>query len=113
MIIHDFIYSVFYGGEYEWHGSKIDTLGLTNPTFQSQAKMIHVDFWSSGMEKLFSAARNFSDGKKKTHPRTKIFVFLLFSSTLKLWDYSKGKVINSLYIYVDLTKLLGKLGFYF
>lgn len=64
MIIHDFIYSVFCGGEYEWHGSKIDILGLTNPAFQSQAKMIHADFWNSDMEKHFPAARNFSDLKK-------------------------------------------------
>lgn len=109
MIIHDFIGSVFYGGGYHWHGSKIDVLGLTNPAFQRQPKMIHVDLWNSGMEKRFSSARKFSD-KKKNHPGTKIFVFLSFSSTLKLWDYSKGKVILSLY--VDLTKLLGKLGFY-
>lgn len=61
IIINDFIYSVFYGGEYEWHGSKTDILGLTNPAFQSQAEMIHVDFWNSGTEKHFSAARNFSD----------------------------------------------------
>lgn len=90
MIIHDFIYSVFYGGEYEWHGSKIDTLGLTNPTFQSQAKMIRVDFWNSGMEKLFYAARNFSDGKKKkpTEELKSLFFFcfpalLNFGTTAK------------------------------
>lgn len=109
MIIHDFIWSVFCGGEYGWHRSKNDILGLTNPAFQSQAKMIHVDFWNSAMEKHFLSVRNFSDRKKPKHSRTKTFVFLLFSSTLKLWDYSKGKVILSLY--VDLNKLLGKWDF--
>lgn len=39
-------------------------------------------------------------------------VFLLFSSTLKLWDYSKGKVKAIPAHSVDLTKLIGKSGFH-
>lgn len=101
-------YTLFWGGEYEWQGTKVDTLGLTHAAFQSQAKVIHVDFENSGLEELFLLFGNYQ--MEKT-PRTKIFVFLLFSSTLKLWDYSKGKV--KIYAHsVDLTKLIGKSGFH-
>lgn len=49
----------FGGGEYEWQGSKVDTLGLTNTAFQSQAKVIHVDFENSGLEELFLLFGNY------------------------------------------------------
>lgn len=76
----------FYGGEYEWHGSKIDTLELTKATVQSQAKASHVDFKNSGMEKLFLLLE--SCQMKKTQELKSLFfccflALLNFGTTVK------------------------------